>query len=111
MVRSWLMSSTGRDGAPLDCDAEELLSHEQHVPRADVRLAGDANEGAVRAPEIGQKDSLAVPRPAAVQPRDVAVFGKEDVATLAAEVDAALRNRKRVAGLLAADDERDSPHV
>ena len=50
-------------------------------------------------------------RDPAVQTGDVAVFREQDVAALATAVHAALRNRERVAGRVAADDERDAPDV
>src|ERR1700692_1991930 len=92
----------GPGGRPLDrcparerrgskADAEELLTHEQHVARANIRL-GDPDEGAVRAAQIGEKELRAVPREATVQARDVSVLGEEDVPALATEVDATLRD-------------------
>src|SRR5262245_46248197 len=61
-------------------DAEQLLPHEEDVARADLHLLADANERAVRAAQIGEHASSVVPRKAAVQTRDVAVLGEEDVA-------------------------------
>ena len=46
-----------------------------------------------------------------MQSGDVTVLGKENVAPLAAEVDAALWNGEGVARLLATDDEGDSPDI
>lgn len=69
-------------------DAEELLAHEEDVPVDHLGLALDADERAVRAPEVGEVELAVLGREAAVQARDVAVFGEEDVAALAAEVDA-----------------------
>src|SRR5512135_1182847 len=92
-------------------DAEELLTHEQHVAALHRRLFAETDEGAVRASEIGQRDATAVVRDVAVEAGDVAVFGEEHVAALATDVDAGLGNRERVASRLAADDERDAPDV
>jgi hypothetical protein len=58
----------GEARGALESDAEELLPHEQHVARAHVGARRDAHEGAVGAPEIGQKKPLTVPGQAAVQP-------------------------------------------
>ena len=71
----------------------------------------EADERAVRAAEVGQRDAAVLPREPAVKPGDVAVLGEEHVAALAAEVNAGLGHGERVAGRVAADDERDAPDV
>ena len=80
-------------------------------PDPDVGLAGEADEGAVRAAEVGQEERCPSHVQAAVQAGDVAVLGEEDVAALAPEVNAGLRDREGVARLVAADDERDAADV
>src|SRR5262249_46289311 len=78
---------------------------------AHLRFALHANERAVGAAEIGEVELSALGSEAAVQSRDVSIFGEEDVATLAAEVDPGVGDRVGVAGGVAADDERDPADV
>src|SRR4051812_46338546 len=63
-------------------NAEQLLAHEQDVPVDDLALPPDAHERAVGAPEIREQEVALVGREPAVQARDVAVLGEEDVAAL-----------------------------
>src|SRR4051812_30454689 len=92
-------------------DAEELLSHQQHVVVEQLALFVEPRERSVRAPEIGEKSAVVLPADAAVKTRNVAVFGKENVAALAADVDAVLRNRIGIARGIAAGQKRDATDV
>src|SRR5690349_10611086 len=75
-------------------------------------LGAQPDEGAVRAAHVGEIHvAVVLARDATMEPGDVAVFGEEDVAALAPEVDAGLRYRERVAGRVAPDDQRDAPDV
>src|SRR3982074_579238 len=94
----------------LDAHAKELLAHEKHVPGAQLGLC-DTQERTVRASEIREKEFSTIPRQATVKPRDVPVFREHDIASLAAKVDAALWNRKRVARFFAPDHECNAAHV
>src|SRR5688572_28660732 len=81
-----------------EIDPEQLLPHQQDVPWLERLLVTNANERAVRAADVRERHRpvrlLAHP---AVQPRNVPVFGEQDVPALAPAVHPALRDRERVA--------------
>src|SRR5512146_885536 len=84
-------------------DAEQLLAHQQDVGAGHRALGAQANEGAVRAADVREVHAtVGAARDATMQTGDVAVLREQDVATLATAVHAALRNRERVAGGVAA---------
>src|SRR5260370_28138460 len=78
-------------------DAKQLVSHEQHVVVRELALFVEATKGSVGASEVGEERSVVFPADAAVKPGDVTVFGKENVAALASDVDAVLGHGVRVA--------------
>src|SRR5690606_22126336 len=103
MCGTVLMGSAG--------DAEELLTHQQHLPVLERLGALHLHVGAVRAAEIGEEDLPALVAETAVHARDVAVLGEEDLAALAAEVEPRLGNGKGGAGGIPAQHHRDAADV
>src|SRR5690242_19118218 len=92
------MSSRGSRFALLHVEPEQLLSHEQDVTGCERMLGTQPDEGAVRAAHVGEIHvAVVLARDTAVEPGDVAVFGEEDIASLAAEVDPRLGHREGVA--------------
>lgn len=87
--------------------AKELLAEEEKVTVAELSAAAEADVAAVGAADVGEGEFAASGGELAVEARDVAVVGEENVTAFAAEVEAGDGNGKGAREAVAAGDEDD----